>query len=62
MIYTCRMAEPVRRTPSREGLREYLLVTAFLVLAVAGAAILFGDELRAAIGVRPAAVQDLQRP
>ncbi len=41
-----------RRGPSREGLREYALVTAFLALAAAGAIILFGDQLRAALGLR----------
>jgi len=40
------------RGPSREGVREYVLVTAFLVLAAAGAVILFGDELRGALGLR----------
>jgi hypothetical protein len=56
------MADPSSRpTSSREGLREYLLVTAFLILAAAGAVILFGDELRAALGLRPA-VEQVQRP
>jgi hypothetical protein len=41
-----------RRGPSREGLREYALVTAFLALAAAGAILLFGDQLRAALGLR----------
>jgi hypothetical protein len=42
----------------RKGLVEWLLVTAFLALAAAGAVALFGDELRAALGVsRPAPVQ-----
>ncbi len=42
------------RPGSRQGLVEYLLVTAFLVLAAAGTAAVFGDEIRAAFGV-PAA-------
>jgi Flp pilus assembly pilin Flp len=32
---------------------EYLLVFAFVALAVAGALALFGDELRAALGTVP---------
>jgi hypothetical protein len=46
------MPRKPRRGPSREGLREYVLVTAFLVLAAAGAVILFGEELRGALGLR----------
>jgi hypothetical protein len=46
------MARKPRRGPSREGLREYALVTAFLALAAAGAVILFGDQIRAALGLR----------
>ena len=34
---------------------EWALVTAFLTLAAAGAVAIFGDELREALGVRPAA-------
>jgi hypothetical protein len=45
------MSRRPRRKPSTEGLREYALVTAFLALAVAGALILFGDELRGALGL-----------
>ena len=45
------MARRLRRGPSSEGLREYVLVTAFLALAVAGVLILFGDEIRAALGL-----------
>lgn len=45
-------AHPAR--PSRQGLVELLLVTGFLALAAAGAAALFGDELRQAFGVAPA--------
>jgi hypothetical protein len=41
-----------RRGPSREGLREYALVTAFLILAAVGAVILFGDQIRSALGLR----------
>ncbi len=41
--------------PSRQGLAELLLVTAFLALAAAGTVALFGDELRAALGRPPAA-------
>ncbi len=50
------MSRRPRRRPSPEGLREYALVTVFLALAVAGALILFGDELRGALGLggRPA--------
>lgn len=39
----------------KQGLVEYALVTAFLALAAAGAVAIFGDELRAALGLRPAA-------
>jgi hypothetical protein len=46
-------ARPAR--PSRQGLVELLLVTGFLALAAAGAAALFGDELRQAFGAPPAA-------
>jgi hypothetical protein len=35
----------------RQGLVEWALVTAFLALAAAGAAHLFGDEIRGAFGV-----------
>jgi hypothetical protein len=41
--------------PSRQGLAELLLLTGFLALAAAGAAALFGEELRQAFGARPAA-------
>lgn len=41
---------------SNRGLVEYLLLTAFLALAAAGAVAVFGDEIRAALGLsRPAA-------
>jgi Flp pilus assembly pilin Flp len=33
---------------------EYLIVVAFVALAVAGALALFGDEIRAALGTAPA--------
>jgi hypothetical protein len=49
------MARRLRRGPSREGLREYVLVMLFLALAVAGALILFGDEIRGALGLGAAA-------
>jgi hypothetical protein len=42
-----------RARPSRRGLTEYLLLVGFLIVAAAGVATLFGDELRAAFGVRP---------
>ncbi|MFT3914359.1 MAG: hypothetical protein QM704_09650 [Anaeromyxobacteraceae bacterium] len=35
----------------RRLLVEYALVTAFLVIAAAGAVAIFGDELRAALGL-----------
>ncbi len=38
----------------RARLVEYLLVTAFLALAAAGAVALFGDELRGALGLSSA--------
>ena len=38
----------------KQGLVEWALVTAFLVLAAAGATALFGDEIRGAFGVGPA--------
>jgi len=44
------MARKLRRRPSSQGIWEYALVTAFLALAAAGAWILFGDEIRAALG------------
>jgi uncharacterized iron-regulated membrane protein len=47
-------AEPARRPASREGLVEYLIVVAFVALAIAGALALFGDEIRAALGTAPA--------
>ena len=50
-------AEHAPRPPSRKGMVEYLLVVAFVSLAIVGAVALFGDEIRAAIGpppVRPA--------
>jgi hypothetical protein len=40
--------------PSRQGLIELLLVVGFLSVAAAGAVALFGDELRHALGARPA--------
>ena len=43
---------PTPARPSRQGLVELLLVTAFLALAAAGTVALFGDELRQALGVR----------
>ena len=46
-------AEPARRPPSRQGLVEYLLVVAFVALAIVGALALFGDEIRAALGPAP---------
>ena len=51
------MNPPVSPTPrpaSRQGMVEYLLVVAFVALAVAGAVALFGDEIRAALGTPPA--------
>ncbi len=48
------MARRLRRGSSREGVREYAFVTVFLALAVAGALILFGDEIRGALGLRTA--------
>jgi hypothetical protein len=39
----------------RQGVTEWAFVTAFLALAAAGAVAIFGDEIRAALGVRPAA-------
>jgi hypothetical protein len=49
------MAFRLRRTPSGDGLREYVLVTALLALAAAGALILYGDQIRGALGLAPAA-------
>ncbi len=40
--------------PSRQGLVELALVAAFLAVAAVGAVAVFGDEIRAACGVRPA--------
>jgi hypothetical protein len=39
----------------KQGLVEYALVTAFLALAAAGALAVFGDEIRGALGLGPAA-------
>ncbi len=36
----------------KQGLWEYALVTGFLALAAAGAIAIFGDEIRAALGLR----------
>jgi hypothetical protein len=50
-------ADPAPSPASRQGTVEYLLVVAFVALAVAGAIALFGDEIRAALGpplARPA--------
>jgi hypothetical protein len=44
------MARKLERRPSSQGLGEYALLIAFLALAAAGAFILFGDEIRAALG------------
>ncbi len=38
---------------ARQGLVELLLVSAVLALGAAGAAALFGDEIRAAFGAPP---------
>ncbi len=38
----------------KQGVTEWALVTAFLALAAAGAVAIFGDEIRAALGVHPA--------
>jgi hypothetical protein len=37
----------------RQGLRELAVLTAALVALAAGAVVLYGDDLRAALGVRP---------
>jgi hypothetical protein len=37
----------------RQGLTELAVLTAALVALAAGAVVLYGDELRAALGVRP---------
>jgi hypothetical protein len=39
----------------KQGVTEWAFVTAFVALAAAGAVAIFGDEIRAALGVRPAA-------
>jgi hypothetical protein len=46
-------ADPAPTAASRKGTVEYLLVVAFVALAVAGAVALFGDEIRAALGSPP---------
>lgn len=43
-------AEPTRRPASREGIAEYLIVFAFVALAIIGAVALFGDEIRGTLG------------
>ena len=45
--------EPTPRPASRQGMVEYLLVVAFVALAVVGALALFGDEIRGALGPPP---------
>jgi hypothetical protein len=37
----------------KRGLLEYALVTGFLALAAVGAIAVFGDEIRAALGLGP---------
>jgi len=46
----------------KQGVTEWALVTAFLALAAAGAVAIFGDEIRGALGVRPAARAPAPRP
>jgi hypothetical protein len=46
----------------KHGLVEWALVTAFLALAAAGAVAVFGDEIRASLGVGPAARAPAVRP
>jgi hypothetical protein len=46
----------------RQGLTEWALVTGFLALAAAGAIAVFGDEIRAALGVAPAPRAPAARP
>lgn len=41
---------------------EWAFVTAFFALAAAGAVAVFGDEIREALGVRPAARAAAPRP
>jgi Flp pilus assembly pilin Flp len=50
-------AEPARRPASREGIAEYLIVFAFVALAIAGALALFGDDIRGALGTATAAAR-----
>ncbi len=46
-------AEPDARQASRQGLVEYLIVVAFVTIAIVGTVAVFGDELRAALGTPP---------
>jgi hypothetical protein len=46
----------------KRGVTEWALVTAFLALAAAGAVAIFGDEIRAALGVRSPARAAATRP
>ncbi len=46
----------------KQGVTEWALVTAFLALAAAGAVAIFGDEIRAALGVRAAVQQPATPP
>jgi hypothetical protein len=49
------MDGPPRPPPSRRGLAEYVILVAVLIALAAGAVTLFGDALRARLGVpRPA--------
>jgi hypothetical protein len=55
------MDAPQRSTLSRRGLAEYVVLVAVLVLIVASAVALFGDELRALFGV-PGPATTAERP
>ncbi len=48
------MDGPPRPPPSRRGLTEYVVLVVVLIALAAGAVALFGDALRARLGVPPA--------
>jgi len=46
-------ASPTPPPASRQGLVEYLIVVAFVTIAIVGAIAIFGEEIRAALGAPP---------
>ncbi len=46
-------APPTSAPASRQGVVEYLIVVAFVAIAIVGAVAIFGEEIRAALGTPP---------